>query len=92
MIQTIINTILTLLTFIIGLVIKMVMLAFPQLGLDQLSYIIAGFYGFMNQGINFVYFLLGESTTIFIGIIIILFTAKHIALPIVNLLRKIFIK
>lgn len=93
MIQKIISIILSLIAFIIGAIINLVMLAFPDFELDRLQEIIITFYQFMNQGLNMLYFMFGETTTpIFIEIIILLITLKHITLPIANLIRKFFIK
>lgn len=93
MLQTIISLIFQLISFIISIIIKLVMLAFPDFQLTRLQPIIEGFYGFMNQGLNFIYFMFGDTTAqIFISIIISLITVKHIVIPVINLLRKFFIK
>lgn len=93
MLQTVISLIMNLITFIIGIIINIVLLAFPDFNLVRLEPIITGFYQFMNQGLNFIYFMFGEtSAPIFINIITILITYKHITLPVVNLIRKFFIK
>lgn len=93
MLQTIISLIFELITFIIGTIINIVLLAFPDFNLMRLEPIITAFYGFMNQGLNFIYFMFGEtSAPIFINIITLLITAKHIVIPVVNLIRKFFIK
>ncbi len=93
MLETIINLIFQLITFIISLIINLILLAFPQFNLVRLVPIIAQFYGFMNQGINFIYFMFGDTTApIFIEIIVLIITIKHIAIPVINLIRKFFIK
>ena len=93
MLQTIISLVFKLITFIIGIIINLVTLAFPDFDLTRLEPIVSTFYGFMNQGLNFIYFMLGDTAApIFIEIIILLITVKHIVIPVVNLIRKFFIK
>ena len=93
MLQTIISLIFKLITFIVSIIINLVMLAFPDFQLGRLEPMISAFYEFMNQGLNFIYFMFGDTTApIFISIIVLLITVKHIVIPVINLIRKFFIK
>lgn len=93
MINKIISIIFALITFVISIIINLVLLAFPAFDLAGLTPFITTFYQIVNQGINFVYFIVGDnSTPILIDIVVILIGIKHLAIPIANLIRKFFIK
>lgn len=92
MITAILNLIIRLLNFIISFILGIVISAFPDFNLGQFTSVFASFFGILGKGLNLLYFMSGGWLFIFGDIIILLFTAKHIVLPIVNFTRKVIIK
>lgn len=92
MITKIIGLILSVINFIITKIIGLVLSAFPNFGLAQLLSVITSFFSLLEGAFNMTYFIFGEWTYIFSDIIITLFTIKHVVLPIVNFIRKFFVK
>ena len=92
MITTIINLIIQLLNFIISFILTLVFSAFPDWSFENFNLIYSTFFNIIRKGLNLLYFCSGEMVWIFGDIVIALFTAKHIVLPIINFTRKIIIK
>ena len=92
MITTIISLIFKLILAIASFIIKIIMLAFPNMNLDQLTLAFTGFFGLVGNAIQLTYFIFGGWTYVFADIIIILVTIKHIVLPVINFTRKVLIK
>lgn len=91
MIDAIFKFLFYIINFILMLIIRLVLTVFPALHLDGLFTVIASFFDLFSGAFNFTVFMLGDSAYIFSGIIVTLFTLKHIALPIVNFVRKFFV-
>lgn len=92
MITTIISLIFKLILAIVGFIIQIVLMAFPDMNLDQLTLAFTGFFGIIGNAIQLTYFIFGGWTYIFADIIIILVTIKHVVLPVINFTRKILIR
>lgn len=92
MITMIINLIFKLFTFLGSAIINLVMLAFPNMELDRLTGAFTTFYGIIGNSMQMTYFIFGPMTYIFADIIILLFTLRHVVLPVVNFTRKVIIK
>lgn len=92
MITTIISLIIKLINFIISFILGLIFSLFPDFGLQNLTNGINGFFEIIGTSFNLVYFIFGPSAFILSDIIILLFTAKHVVLPIINFTRKIIIK
>lgn len=92
MITAIIELILSIINFILSFVIGLVFSVFPNFDFTQFTSIFTEFWGLMGNALNLLYFCSGPTLFIFGDIIITLWTLKHIALPVVNFLRKILIK
>lgn len=92
MIAKILELILYIINFIITKILQLIALVFPSFGLSKLYTIFEAFFALMENGFKMTYFLFGESVFIFADIIILLFAVKHVAIPIINFIRKFFIK
>lgn len=92
MISKILSIIIYLLNFIISFILSLVFSAFPQFNFQGFTEVYGFFFNILGKGLNLLYFCSGEMLFIFGDIVIILFTAKHIILPIINFTRKIVIK
>lgn len=92
MLSIIISLIIKLLNFIISFILTIVFSAFPNLSFENFTLVYSTFFNIIGKGLNLLYFCSGEMMWIFGDIIIVLFTAKHIVLPIVNFTRKVIIK
>lgn len=92
MISFILSLIIRLLNFIISFVLTLVFSFFPQFDLSQFTDIYSAFFDILGKGLNLLYFMSGNLVFVFGDILILLFTTKHIVLPIVNFTRKVIIK
>ena len=92
MIAKILELILYLVNFIITKIIQLVALVFPSFGLSQIYTYIDKFFELMQGAFRMTYFIFGDSVFIFADIIILLFSIKHIAIPVINFVRKFFVK
>lgn len=92
MITTIINLIIQLLNFIISFILTLVFSVFPSFNFENFNLVYSAFFNIIGKGLNLLYFVSGDMVWIYGDIIILLFTAKHIVLPIVNFTRKVIIK
>lgn len=88
MLTAIIDLIIKLLNFIISFILGLIIQLFPNFGLSQLASGIDTFFDMIGNAFNLVYFIFGPSAFIISDIIILLWTAKHIVLPVVNFVRK----
>lgn len=88
MIASIFQFLLNILNFIVLLIVRLILSFFPSLGLEQLSTALDTFFGLMTGALNFTYFMLGDTAFILIDIVILLFTAKHLVLPVINFVRR----
>lgn len=91
-ISAIIQLIFSLINFIIVTIIKLISSIIPIFGLGELTTVFELFFGLLEGAFNMTYFILGDMTYFFRDVIIILFTLKHVVLPIVNFTRKVIIK
>lgn len=93
MINAILDLLLNLVFFIIGLILKLVMAIFPKFTLvDQFATLIDSFFGLIGNASAMTYFLLGDLTPALVTFALGLFTTKHIILPVVNFTRKVLVK
>lgn len=92
MITFLITFIIQIINFIISFIIGLVFSIFPNFDLTQFTNIFSEFWGLMGNALNLLYFCSGPMLFILGDIIITLWTLKHIALPIVNFVRRILIK
>lgn len=92
MISMILTVIIKLLNFVISFILTLVFSAFPNLSFENFTLVYSTFFNIIGKGLNLLYFCSGEMMWIYGDIIIALFTAKHIVLPIVNFTRKVIIK
>lgn len=91
MINAIFKFIFTILNFIFTAIIRLILAVFPAIGLNGIFSVIASFFALLQGAFNFTVFMLGDTAYIFATIISVLFTLKHLALPIVNFVRKFFV-
>lgn len=88
----ILKLILNILGTIISIIINIVNEFFPSNGLhNDLSGIITNLLTITQQGLNFLYFIFGETVALILPTIIILITTKYIAVPIIQIVRSFFI-
>lgn len=93
MINAILDLLLSLVFFIIGLILKLVMAIFPKFTLvDQFATLTTSFFGLIEGASAMTYFLLGDLTPALVTFALGLFTTKHIILPVVNFTRKVLVK
>lgn len=92
MISFILSLIIRLLNFIISFILTLVFSFFPNFDLSQFTDVYSAFYDILGKGLNLLYFMSGNLLFVFGDIIILLFTLKHIVLPIVNFTRKVIIR
>lgn len=91
MINALFKFIFSILNFIFTAIIRIILAVFPNLGLSGVFSVIASFFALLEGAFNFTVFMLGDSAYIFATLISVLFTLKHLALPIVNFVRKFFV-
>lgn len=91
MINAIFSFIFYILNLIFTLIIRLILSVFPTLGLSGIFTVIASFFSLLEGAFNFTVFMLGDTAYIFATLIVTLFTLKHLALPIVNFIRKFFV-
>lgn len=93
MINVILDLLLNLVFFIIGLILKLVMSVFPKFTLaDQFATLIDSFFSLIEGASAMTYFLLGDLTPTLVTFALGLFTAKHVVLPVINFTRKVLVK
>lgn len=92
MISFIISLIIKLLNFVISFILTIVFSIFPTFDFSSFTEVYEGFFAILGKGLNLLYFCCGNMTFVFGDIIIVLFTFKHVVLPIVNFTRKVIIK
>lgn len=92
MLSAVIDLILKLIVFVIGLVLNFVFSLFPAFDFSELLNVFDLFSAILGKGLNLLYFVSGPAVFIFGDILIVLFTFKHIILPIANFGRKVIIK
>lgn len=92
MISFILSLILKLIFFIIGFVLNFIFSLFPGFDFSEILNVIDVFSAILGKGLNLLYFVSGPAVFVFGDIIIVLFTFKHIILPIANFTRKVIIK
>lgn len=92
MIAQIFAFILSIFNFIIMLIIRLVMSVFPSLGLENLYSVFETFFNLCTGAMNFTYFMLGDVAPLLVDIVIILFSIKHLVLPIINFCRRALVK
>lgn len=89
MISAIFTVIIRIIFFIISHLFSLILSFFPSLtNISAITNGFALFFGFCEQGLNLLYFLSGDLIFIFIDIWFVLWTFKHIVLPIINFTRK----
>lgn len=92
MLAKIFGFILNIINIIIMFIINMVFTIFAPIDITGFSGIFSSFFALLSGSTRFLYFIIGPSTSIFITIFGILWTLKHIVLPVTNFIRKILIK
>lgn len=92
MISFILSLIIRLLNFVLSFILTLVFSVFPNFDISSFSEVYSAFFNILGKGLNLLYFLSGNLLFVFGDIIILLFTARHIILPIVNFTRKCVIK
>lgn len=92
MISLILSLILKLIFWVIGFVLNLIFSIFPAFDFSELANIFSLFNNLLGKGLNLLYFVSGPAVFVFGDIIIVLFTFKHIVLPVINFMRKIIIR
>lgn len=92
MLSFLVSLILKLIVFVISLVLNFVFSLFPAFDFSEVLNVIDLFSALLGKGLNLLYFVSGPAVFIFGDILILLFTFKHIVLPIANFARKVVIK
>lgn len=92
MLSLLLSVIIKILNFIISFILTLVFSVFPQFNFQGFTEVYTAFFNILGKGLNLLYFCSGPILFVFGDIIIVLFTLKHIVLPIVNFTRKIVIK
>lgn len=92
MITLILSLILKLIFWAVGTILTFVFSFFPNFDFSGLSNMFSLFNGLLGKGLNLLYFISGPAVFVFGDIIILLFTFKHVVLPIVNFMRKVIIR
>lgn len=92
MISFVISLIIKLLNFIISLILTIIFAFFPTFDLSSFGEAYTTFFNILGRGGNLVFFLVGWPLFIYTDILIVLFAAKHIVLPVVNFTRKMATK
>lgn len=92
MISAIIIFIIKIINFILSFIISLIFSIFPTFNFSQFTNIFSEFWGLMGNALNLLYFCSGPILFLLGDIIIVLWTLKHIALPMINFVRKILIR
>lgn len=93
MLNALLDLILKLTFFIIGLILKLIMALFPKFTLvDQFATLTNSFFELIDGASAMTYFLLGDLTPALVTFALGLFTTKHLVLPIINFTRKVLVK
>lgn len=92
MITMIFSLILKLIFFVIGFVLNFIFSLFPAFDFSEILNVLDLFSAVLGKGLNLLYFVSGPAVFVFGDILILLFTFKHIILPIANFTRKVIIK
>lgn len=93
MINTILDLLLNLIFFILGLIIKLIMAVFPKFTLaDQMATVIDSFFGLIGNASAMTYFLIGELTPTLVSFALVLFATRHVVLPVINFTRKALVR
>lgn len=92
MLSIFLDVIIKILNFIISFILTLVFSVFPQFDFSNFLPVYSAFFQIIGKGVNLLYFMSGDLLWVFGDIIIALFLAKHIVLPVVNFMRRIVIK
>ena len=92
MITLILTLIIRLLNFIISFILTIIFSFIPTFNFSGFTEVYSAFFNLLGQGGNLVFFLVGWPLFIYTDIIIVLFTWKHLALPVINFTRKMATK
>lgn len=92
MISFLLDLILKLIFFIIGFVLNFVFSLFPSFDFSEILNVLDLFSVLIGKGLNLLYFVSGPAVFVLGDVVIVLFTFKHIILPIANFTRKVVIK
>lgn len=88
MIAKVFSFILGIINFIVMLVIRLILTVFPVIDITGFSAVFSAFFRLLEGATAMTYFLVGDMTNTFITAIGTIWTAKHIALPVINFVRK----
>lgn len=92
MLSIILSLIIKILNFIISFILTIVFSVFPNFSFEGFTEVYELFFNILGKGLNLLYFCSGNMLFVYGDIVIVLFTTKHIVLPIVNFTRKVVIK
>lgn len=89
MIKAILGAVIRFLFFLISNLFKLTTVFIPNImSVNSLTDTFAVFFGFCTQALNLLYFVSGDLIFTFIDIWALLWTFKHIILPVINFTRK----
>lgn len=92
MVSAILSVIIKILAFVISFIITIIFAFIPTFDFSSFTAIYTDFYNILGQGMNLTYFLVGTPIFVYTDILLVLFTWKHLALPIINFTRKVVLK
>lgn len=89
MISAILSVIIKLLAFVISFILSIIFAFIPSFDFQSFTEVYTDFYALLGQAMNLTYFMIGTPVFFYVDILILLFGWKHIALPIINFIRKV---